>query len=126
MPIKCPTCGGPAELLIASVIENDAFENKNNDWKLRCGCGMDAEGNFPAHHRAVLAVLFLLPIALFWGIYLSYADKVGSDWIRFFVWILHIALGMAISSWISIKYGILIIKKYIVTHGEFDSQDKEV
>ena len=117
MKMKCPKCGESAKFTVAAAVEDDEFNDKNNDWKLTCDCGVDVEGKFSRLHRIVLTILFLIPVSLFWGIFLIYADKISANGLRFVVWLLHLFIGFCLSLWVTTKYGSMVIRKRAVKLG---------
>ena len=110
MTINCPNCRKKADLIVEVFAEDPRFNLPENDWKVTCGhCGFDLEGRFSSLHRALLLFFFLLPIAGFWALFLRYGEHISGAWLRFFLFLIHLALGLSAGTWLSTKYGARII-----------------
>ena len=69
MRMPCPRCGRQTECRFAVVITDDSFLSRENDWKLTCPCGLDAEGRLTTRQRLVGTALFLAPVSVAWAVF---------------------------------------------------------
>lgn len=109
MKMTCPRCGGDAELTVAAVVD-EQFSSKAHDWKLTCACGMDAEGVFRWRHRVAVTLLFLIPVAVSWAVFLMYGEDITPDWLRFVIFMGHLIAGFLLGMGFSTRYGALVIR----------------
>lgn len=116
--MKCPTCGASAVLIVAVVMADSDFSCRENDWKLTCRCGLDVEGRFPFVHRIVATVLFLVPIAALWALFLQYGQEIHVKWLSFLIFLVHLIGGFLLGRFLSTRYGVVVIGRMVRRGGE--------
>jgi len=95
MKIVCPVCKQGAVLSVEVFAKDDGFKDPENDCRLTCEhCSLEKEITFPFVIRTGLLILFLLPIACSWALFLLYASALGEGWVRLSVFLVHIAIGV--------------------------------
>lgn len=109
----CPECGGDAELFAVVIFTNREVRSRDTDWKLRCACGYELEGDLPVVSKLLCILLYLAPIAACWGVFLAYAGVVRPDWLRFGVWLLHVGPGMLAGDWLCDLYVRRSVERYL-------------
>ena len=105
MKINCPVCKEKAELKVEVFAKDKTFRDPDNDWKITCEhCAAEKEGSFQSSCRFVLLLLYLFPIALSWMLFLFYASQLNRNWIRFLIFLIHLAVGIYVGTLLSTGY----------------------
>ena len=105
--LPCPGCGEPARLIVSPLTRHEAVPEKQQ-WILTCEqCGAKTAGVFPPMTQALAIGAFLLPVAVFWGLFLLYAEAFGPPWIQFILFLFHLVPGLYLgdrwSRWIALR-----------------------
>ncbi len=105
MKINCPVCKEKAELTVEVFAKDKTFNNPANDWRLTCEhCSVEKEAKFSSFNRVVLLMLYLFPIVISWKIFLLYSSQLGNGWMRFLVFLIHLAVGIYVGDRLSTGY----------------------
>jgi hypothetical protein len=109
MKVRCPVCRNTADLSVSPFFKEASAPHEKNEWHITCRCGFKKDGGFSLLQHSVLILLFLLPIAAVWALFLVYADALSHELLRFALFVLHLFPGFLAGIYLSTRYGKTVI-----------------